>query len=201
MPAARRRFATLAVVLAFLLSVSAQPTPAMTILPLDLPALTAQADRIFVGRVTRVASGRDASGLPATWTTFVVSEELKGVAGRELTVKQLGTSLGEAGGATILPHPALPQYRPGESVVLFIQPESALGFTSPVGLGQGCFRIRSDGGRSVAENDVGNRNLAGAPTATAHTSGADAAAAAAPRAALPLDTLVGRVRALVDATH
>ena len=166
---------------------------AMTVLPLDLPELTEQAARIFVGRVERVETGRDPNGLPATWTTFVVAEPLKGVTATHLTVKQLGARFGDA----TVPHAALPRYRPGESVVLFVHPESALGFTSPVGLGQGCFRVRALAGASVVENDVGNRNL-GTAAGAARTLGGPAAGADLP-AALPLATLVGRVRALVAA--
>jgi hypothetical protein len=79
--------------------------------------------------------------------------------------------------------------------VLFVQPESALGFTSPVGLGQGCFRLHQRNGMTVAENDLGNRNLT-----------SESPALRAPGAAtnvgapLPLETLLTRVRALVDST-
>ena len=73
-----------------LLVVLAAPAAAMTVLPLDLPAMTDAAARIFVGRVERVATGRDASGLPATWTTFAVVEGLKGTPGGHVIVKQLG---------------------------------------------------------------------------------------------------------------
>lgn len=173
----------------FLLWVSsAVPAAAMTVLPLDLSAMTGAADRIFVGRVEDVATGRDASGLPATWTTFAVATTLKGTVGDHVTVKQLGTSLG-ADAATVLPHPALPRYRVGESVVLFVHPESPLGFTSPVGLGQGCFRVRQDGGAAVVVNDVGNRNLVAA--------GATARTAPTTATALPLDAFLDRVRTLV----
>ncbi len=176
---------------------------AMTVLPLDLPELTERADRIFVGRVERVESGRDAHGLPATWTTFAVVEKLKGAPPEHVTLKQLGASLGA--GTTVVPHPALPRYRPGESVVLFVHPDSGLGFTSPVGLGQGCFRLRTADGGTVAENDVGNRNLAPAPGASRQRPAASprtATAVAPPNAAAPLalDDLLVRVRALVAAT-
>ena len=192
---ARRLRFVVAAALTSLLPFVTRPAAAMTILPLDLPALTHQAARIFVGRVERIEAGRDANGLPVTWTTFAVEQTVKGPAGAHVTLKQLGASLGTAD-ARVLPHPGLPRYRPGESVVLFVHPESALGLTSPVGLGQGCFRIRDDHGANVAENDVGNRNLA-SPGAAARTLAAPVApdATAAP---LPLDTLLGRVRALVD---
>ncbi len=191
--ARRLRFAIAAALLSLLPPV-VRPAVAMTTLPLDLPALTQQAGRIFVGRVERVESGRDANGLPVTWTTFAVEQTVKGPAGAHVTLKQLGATLGPAD-TRVLPHPGLPRYRPGESVVLFVHPESALGLTSPVGLAQGCFRIRDDHGASVVENDVGNRNLDAPAAAAARTLAAPSAADGAP---LRLDTLLGRVRVLVE---
>jgi len=191
-----RRTSLAALALPFLL---AARVAAMTVLPLDLPELTGRADRIFVGRVERVESGRDAHGLPATWTTFAVVEKLKGTPPEHVTLKQLGASLG--GAAAVVPHPGLPRYRPGESVVLFVHPDSALGFTSPVGLGQGCFRVRAADGAAVAENDVGNRNLAPDAGAARRRGAAPPNAAGTPAATpLALDDLLARVRALVAAT-
>ncbi len=196
------RGSRLSAALAALVIACAGSAAAMTILPLDLPELTGQAERIFVGRVLRVESGRDAHGLPAVWTTFAVAQQLKGIGADHVTLKQLGASLDT--GAEVLPHPALPRYRPGESVVLFVHPASVLGFTSPVGLGQGCFRVHGDDDAPVVANDVGNRNLAaatGAPGAGTQPQARSAApppqAGAPPLAALPLDVLLARVRGLV----
>jgi hypothetical protein len=174
---------------------------AMTVLPLDLPQLTGQAERIFVGRVESVASGRDGRGLPAVWTTFAVEQPLKGWTGpapAHLTLKQLGTSFGGSD-APVVAHGALPRYREGESVVLFVHPDSALGFTSPVGLGQGCFRIVEHDGVRMVENDVANANLASA-AAAAPARGATPPAAtgrSGARTPLPLATFVAHVQALV----
>jgi hypothetical protein len=183
----------------------ARAAVAMTVLPLDLPELTAGAGTIFVGRVTRVDPGVDERGIPAVWTTFAVEETLKGAPRPTLTLKQLGAPLGASGTPSVARgYPSVPRFAPGESVMLFVHPPSALGFASPVGLGQGAFRIRDDGGRRVVTNDVGNRNL------DARTSGAASARVRglpSPEAGdvpssddLPLDTLLTRVRALVDAT-
>ncbi|MCC6766390.1 MAG: hypothetical protein IT293_17150 [Deltaproteobacteria bacterium] len=190
-----RRPALVAVLTAVALAALARAAAAMTALPVDLPAMTGQAARIFVGRVERVTSGRDPHGLPATWTTFRVSERLKGPAEDTITVKQLGTSLG-ADGAHVLPHPALPRYHAGESVVLFVHPESALGFTSPVGLGQGCFHVRGEPDAAVVENEVGNQNLA--PPTAPRALAAPGAATPSP-GPVPLATFLSRVRGLVDA--
>jgi len=176
----------------------ARPVVAMTVLPLDLPALTAGAGTIFVGRVTHVDPGVDERGIAAVWTTFAVEQTLKGAAGPTLTLKQLGAPLGAGA------FPTVPRFAPGESVMLFVHAPSALGFASPVGLGQGAFRIRDHAGRRVVTNDVANRNLDADTRGAASARGRDLPLpGAADRPSpddLPLDTLVTRVRALVNAT-
>jgi len=189
----------LAATLALLWGTSGGAAWAMSVMPLDLADLTAEAGRIFVGRVERVDTGRDAGGLPAVWTTFTVAQTLKGGAGDRVTLKQLGVTLGEPGkpggpDTPIAPRTGLPSYTPGESVVLFVHPASTLGFTSPVGLGQGCFRIRERDGATVVENDVGNRNL------TVDGASARTRAGSAVTAPLPLDAFLERVRTLVAVT-
>ncbi len=183
------------------------PAVATTLLTLDLGALTSGADRVFVGHVLSVRSGPDASGFPATWTTFAVDQAVKGALPATLTIKQLGARPSAEGGA-IFRVPGMPEYREGEKVLLFLNPDSAGGFSSPVGLGQGCFRIAGDGADAVAENDLGNVNLgnttsaaaarakaaagSAAPDATA-PGGVDAAPARAP---VPLAALIDQIRAL-----
>jgi len=183
---------------------------ATTVLRVDLPTLTAGADRIFVGRVVTVQSGRDPRPLPVTWVTFAVDEALKGEPGARLTIKQIGVSAPLADG-TLYRIPALPTYREGDEVLLFLHPDSAAGFTSPVGFGQGRFRIRRDGERPTAENDAGNRDVETAPSAagaaplgaTPSAAGTRAvvASAAAARGPMPLDELLARVRVLVREGH
>jgi hypothetical protein len=54
----------------------------------------------------------------------------------------------------------VPRFTPGERVVLFLYPESRLGLTSPVGLGQGRLSIlRDKQGQDVAASPLGNREL------------------------------------------
>jgi hypothetical protein len=183
--------------------VQARPAPATTILPLDLDALTAAAGRVFMGRVVAVRSGRDRYGLPATWTTFAVDEALKGTSAKRIEIKQLGVAAPLPDG-TVFRVPALPSYRVGDEVILFLQPESREGFTSPVGFGQGRFRIHRHGAGAVAENDVGNINLSGATTGAALTARARAEPVAPSAAAnttqptaapVAVDDLLARIRA------
>ena len=187
----RRRALVLLAALAALAPVAAAAT---TVLPLDLAALTTTADRIFVGRVLDVRAGEDGHGLPATWTRFAVTDALKGALGSEVRLKQFGVDTPDAAGR-LQRAPALPRYRAGEEVVLFLHADSAVGFSSPVGLGQGCFRIRRDGATALAANDLGNANLAPAERRTLP----EAAAAPAPGAPVALDELLAKIRRLRDA--
>jgi hypothetical protein len=157
---------------------------ATTVLALDLAELESRADRIFVGTVELVTSGRDDAGLPVTWTTFRVDEALKGVSGAHVTVKQLRSGSGAGGIARV---PGLPAYAVGEKLLLFLHADSARGFTSPVGLSQGCFRIDDGSAEPLAINDAGNVNLA--PSAS-RTRAEEA------RAPIRLGTLLERVKAL-----
>ncbi len=94
-------------------------------------------------------------------------------------------------------------------MLLFLNPDSPAGFTSPVGLAEGCFRIAGSGTGAVARNDVGNVNLRGgaAQAAAARTAGSAPAdgpgASTGPRrmtpGPIPLDELVGRIHALAAA--
>lgn len=161
---------------------------AMSVLPLNLEELTARADTIFVGHVTRVDPGTDEQGIAAIWTTFAIDQSLKGAPGPSLTLKQLATPF--RGG----PFPSTPRFVPGESVVLFVHAASALGFASPVGLGQGTFRIRERDGERVVENQLANGTIeVGITTAGRTMSGPSPGP-------LPLDALLARVRALVAST-
>lgn len=141
------------------------------VLPLDLDQIIARADRIFVGRCVDEREEFDRYGLPVTRVTFAVMTHLKGVEGDEITVTHFGHGAPATSQALVLDvlsgrsgivaggH-ALRRaydYAPGEAVVLFLYPDSAIGLTSPVGYGQGLFRIHEEdfGGRTV-QNAFGN---------------------------------------------
>jgi hypothetical protein len=181
----------------------ARPVGATTILPLDLAGLTTAADRIFHGRALAVRSGRDEHGLPSTWTTFAVDEAVKGGDADTIEIKQLGVDTPLPDG-TLFRVPAIPSYRVGDEVILFLHPNSTAGFTSPVGLGQGRFRVRHHAGAApVAENDVGNANLAPAGSARSAivAPGASPTASDTAPGAMSVDELLTRVRAITGGTR
>jgi hypothetical protein len=159
--------------------------------PIDLEQMTQRAARIFSGRCTGSRIEVDpALNRRVVVSTFHVQRAVKGVKGGPVTVRMLAGPASAPGS-----EPAgVPTFRPGEEVVLFLYGESTLGLTSPVGLGQGRFRIFSDKlGRKVALNDFGNANLSrggGQSPPGAHRG-------AAPGAALGADDLLDRVERLV----
>jgi len=125
----------------------------------DLEQMTRRAGRIFSGRCTGARVVTDpALGRDVTVATFHVERAIKGVTGSTVTVRMLGAAA--AGGrATGLPA-GIPTFRPGDDVILFLYGESAQGLSSPVGLGQGRFSVRTDKqGHRRAVNDFGNSNL------------------------------------------
>jgi hypothetical protein len=137
-------------VVAILLRGGAVAEATMLIEALELPKMAESAGRVVHGTVTAVDSGRDERGLPATWVTIRVAETFKGAHSSEFTFKQFGVLEPlEDGTATRIVD--LPGYRSGDELVLFLYGESTLGFTSPVGLSQGMFRVERFGGGARAQ--------------------------------------------------
>ena len=121
---------------------------------LTLDQTVQRAERIVHATVGEMHSGRDQAGLPATWITLQIARTLKGAQRRQVTIKQYGVAepLPDGSVARIA---GLPRYTVGEEVVLFLHPDSRRGFTSPVGLGQGCYRINRAALRPRVRRDVG----------------------------------------------
>jgi len=149
---------------------AASPLRATSILPLSLDQMTEQSGTIFVGRCQGQETALDEQGIPATYVRFDVEQGLKGVKdGGSLLIKQFGAagaalSVPEGQSAVVAPKTlslAGSSYRAGAEYLLFLYPESDLGFTSPVGGGQGRFEILNPGGSSgaLAVNPLDNRFL------------------------------------------
>jgi len=142
---------------AIALAATVVPAPATTLVRrLPLEQVAAEAARVVHATVIDVHSDRDEWGAPATWITFDVARTLKGSVARQLTIKQFGTAapLDDGSLARI---PGLPRYTVGEEVVLFLRGDSARGFTSPVGLGQGVYRVVHRGARRAVQSDLAGK--------------------------------------------
>jgi hypothetical protein len=112
----------------------------------NLEEMVEAVDRIFTGKV--VSAKEDyisAAGgmLPLTIYTFEVDDVLKGNIGKTLSIKQFGHQ-SSFGGQRI------PRYMQGQVVMLFLHPNSEYGLTSPVGLEQGAFLVKTIGGVKVS---------------------------------------------------
>lgn len=122
--------------------------------PLNLEQLTEHAARIFAGQCLEIRREVDPKlGFEIATASFHVDDAVKGAsAGSTVTVRMLASDSSIPG--------AIPSFRVGDEVILFLYGESALGLSSPVGLGQGRFQVSLDKqGRRLARNDFGNANL------------------------------------------
>jgi hypothetical protein len=136
-------------------------------------------------------------------------EVLKGRLGERVVIRQFGTRsprpAAHGARAVVARVPAMPTYEVGQELLLFLVGDSQLGLTSPVGLGQGAFRVEDDGsGGRVAVNAFGNaglfRGLSAAAAARAlgaeGLGAGESALLAADKGPVPLDPLLGLVRRL-----
>lgn len=127
---------------------------ATMVLPLHWSQMTRQASQIFVGLCTETSEELDESDLPATYVRFRVSNGIKGsTTGEDVLIKQFGVerdslpALREGDSAIVSTKSMkLPGggFRKGTQYLLFLYPESSMGFTSAVGGGQGQFEIQGE---------------------------------------------------------
>jgi len=145
------RVATLAAAVALAVAV---PAGATSVVRLPLAGVAGAAARVVHATVVDVRAGRDDAGLPATWITLDVAQTLKGRADRQVVFKQYGV-VDPLPDGTVARVPGLPRYTVGEEIVVFLHAESRRGFTSPVGLGQGVYRVERRGGHASVRDDGG----------------------------------------------
>lgn len=149
----RTPFHPLALIAALLWSAcGASGAAATSVLPLELAEMVAGAQHIAHVRCIGNEAQPDATVGLVTVTTFVVLDRVKGAAGATFTVRQAG---GELNGMAV--DYRAPKFRPGDEYVLFMPAASKLGLASPVGLAQGAFGVRFEGGGKAVGNgrDVG----------------------------------------------
>jgi len=150
------RFSTATVVVLSLIALSA-PISATQIRQINLEEMTARADRIVVAVCESVEADTQAGVGAVTRVTLRVDRVLKGEARPRITLKLFGDGSSPDGRVRIV---GMPRFQEGEELLLFLYPESAAGFTSPVGFGQGKFvKQRDREGRAVLRNALGNRGL------------------------------------------
>ncbi len=141
-----------------ILSISA-PAFASRIRPLNLEELTTRADRVFQGRCTKVQVATDPKlGQMVTYVTFVPQSAVKGGVRGKLTIKLLGDQSESSPPSRATE--GVPRFQEGEDVILFLYPDSPVGLTSPVGFGQGKFKVVKDkAGHASVLNGFGNERI------------------------------------------
>jgi len=125
--------------LSLLWIVAALPAQAMSVLPLYLDEIVADAQIAFYGTCTSNRAKYDpGTGLIVTYTSFDVHDVLKGNVQTTHIIKQVG-------GRTKHQQyqiEGVPSFAVGQEYVVFLYGVSSAGFSSPVGLSQGQFVVR-----------------------------------------------------------
>lgn len=141
-----------------LLICTVSQTNATKMLHRNAQELTQLAQRAFVGVCISVEekqmSFKNGSALRYTEYLFEVVESIKGANSKTVVLRQVGPARGA--GRII----GMPGYDPGKKYLLFLRGDSQYGLASPIGLGQGAFRVfKSKDGSEKALNEFGNRGL------------------------------------------
>ncbi len=105
---------------------------------LELPDLTAQSQRVVLGRVTHSQPQWDPDGMRIfTAHTVDVTESLKGTTSTNVTVFTWGGTVGELGQRVL----GEPDLQPGDEAVFFLEQSPVAGAHRVVGLAQGVWRV------------------------------------------------------------
>ena len=163
-----RTFARLTLALACAMSMLAfaclAPVYAASVVPLYLEEMIDTSAVAFEGTVTDNHSERDAAtGFVVTYTTFAVHDVLKGDVGTSHTIKQIGGTL--ADDKMQFKVEGVPTFTVGHDYVVFLAGVSSAGFSSPIGLEQGRFRVKDEGGLKRVANGRDFRDMTSRMTA------------------------------------
>jgi len=124
---------------------------ATTVLPVSLESMSKRAEIIFYGKtVSNEVKMDNMSNRVATFTTFKIIENIKGITNATHTIKQVG---GQIPGSKIVHRiHGVPRFTIDEEYIVFLPAKSTLGFTSPIGLGQGKFSVYKQNGIKMVSN-------------------------------------------------
>lgn len=158
-----RRWASYWLVIATCLFILPLTASAVMVLPVNLEYMASQADRIFRGKVVAVEDRKDEAGRWAQFITFDVLETFKGDLDSSLTIKQVSAAPSPDNSGHVVTRsllPGVPQYKVGEEVLVFLSPDSEIGFTTSIGLLQGTFWVSTDAANlKKLRNGVNNAGL------------------------------------------
>ncbi|MES1241520.1 MAG: hypothetical protein ABUT39_07865 [Acidobacteriota bacterium] len=195
-----RRNSCLLIVLILGLSWAAQ---AATVLQMNLEQMVGRSDRIFRGTVLDIHEGTVQAGgsaLPVVTYRVRVEEAFKGtfdqVKGMQVAeIKMLGklkSGPGSAQAHSPAPLIDLPHLQVGHDYLLLVTPKSAIGLSTTVGLGQGCFQVTGKPGQELAVNLNQNLGLLNG------MGGSSLAAEEPAQGPMPYSVLANLIRGIVD---
>ena len=126
---------------------------ATTVIPPTFDQLVSQAELIFQGTVTEVASqwtGEGAQRCIVTFVTFQIDEQIKGDAGASYTIRLLGGTVGDQ----TMEVTDSPKFARGDRDILFVE-NNGRQFVPLVGIMHGRFRVQHDGrtGQEIVASD------------------------------------------------
>jgi hypothetical protein len=173
----------------------------------NLYELSRRAGVIVHGRIVevRVEGHPDYRNVPTLVVALSVIENVRGAKGKRVMFRQYAPAarLRSGHGATQAGKYSTAEYQMGQELVLFLYPESQYGLTSPVGAGQGRFRVlREASGGALIVNEAGNRGLFENVATSAKQSGVSLSGVeqrmmlARPGSPVELSTFLGLVKRL-----
>jgi hypothetical protein len=122
--------------------------------PVNLAYLSQRADMIMQGRIIKVIEQPMPGypNIPTVAITIAVDQSLRGSAGKTYTFREV--LIGQR------PKSSKRNYSAGQHFLLFLPTPSKFGLSSPIGLGQGRFRITDDtSGQMTVMNERNNVGL------------------------------------------
>ena len=124
----------------------------------NVEELVSLSERIFVGICVSVEEQQldFSNGSPLIYTeyTFEVLQSIKSAGSERVVLRQVGLAKGP--GSII----GMPAYDINKKYLLFLREDSEYGLASPIGLGQGAFKIlKTKGGSELAINAFNNQGL------------------------------------------
>jgi hypothetical protein len=149
----RMRLSPAAAALAIILLASPLSAQFM-VQPVNLAYLSQRADVILQGRIIKVVEEPlpGYPNIPTVSVTVAVDQSLRGVAKKIYTFREV--RIGQR------PTSAKRSYGVGQRYMLFLPSPSQYGLSSPIGMGQGRFRIAPDSkGRTSVMNEHSNMGL------------------------------------------
>jgi len=139
------------------------PSEATSLKVMNLEDLVGHSQRIFSAVCQSVSSGFDENNLPYTRYSLRITDGIHGVANQQVVViKQFGLAEPiqlDNGVTRVSRIEGMPRYIPGQEYLLFLNQDSRLGFSSPIGLLQGAFRVQGRGTSRTVVNGMRNANL------------------------------------------